>query len=85
MFVESDNHIVVTTTESALRSLRSVLLVFLLPPSLLVCACPVVVFVKLEAVSETIAIYFWEKFKLNPQNCNLISVLCLDISKPLKF
>ena len=85
MFVETDNHIVATATESALRSLRSVLFVFLLPPSLLVSACPVVVFVKLQAVSETIAVYLGEKFKLNTQNCNLISVLRLDISKPLKF
>ena len=85
MFVETDNHIVATATESALRSLRSVLFVFLLPPSLLVSACPVVVFVKLQAVSETIAVYLGEKFKLNTQNCNLISVLRLDFSKPLKF
>ena len=85
MFVETDYYIVVTATESALRSLRSVLFVFLLPPSLLVSACPVVVFVKLQAVSETIAVYLGEKFKLNTQNCNLISVLRLDISKPLKF
>ena len=85
MFVETDNCIVVTATEFELRSLRSVLFVFLLPPSLLVSACPVVVFVKLEAVSETIAVYLGEKFKLNTQNCNLIGVLRLDISKPLKF
>ena len=85
MFVETDNHIVATATESALRSLRSVLFVFLLSPSLLVSACPVVVFVKLQAVSETIAVYLGEKFKLNTQNCNLISVLRLDFSKPLKF
>ena len=85
MFVETDNCIVVTATEFALRSLRSVLFVFLLPPSLLVSACPVVVFVKLQAVSETIAVYLGEKFKLNTQNCNLISVLRLDFSKPLKF
>ena len=85
MFVETDNYIVVTATESALWSLRSVLFVFLLPPSLLVSACPVVVFVKLQAVSETIAVYLGGKFKLNTQNCNLISVLRLDISKPLKI
>ena len=62
MFVENDNHIVVTATESALRSLRSVLFVFLLPPSLLVSAGPVVVFVKLQVVSETIAVHLGEKF-----------------------
>ena len=58
MFVETDNCIVVTATKSALRSLRSVLFVFLLPPSFAVSADPVAVFAKLQAVNATIAVQF---------------------------